>query len=122
MVAEDNAANMLLATDLLEVAGFDVLQATSAQEGVSLAKAQSPDLILMDIGLPGIDGLEATRTLKDDPQTRDIPIVAVTSDVMMGDKERILTAGCKGYIPKPIDTRKFAELVAGFLSSEGQSQ
>lgn len=115
LIIEDNAANMELATDLLEVAGFDVLQAPAAEIGLDLARSQAPDLIVMDIGLPGMDGLEATRILKGDDTTNHIPILGASSHAMKGDQEKALAAGCCGYITKPIDTRTFADTVKRFL-------
>ena len=107
--------NLELATDLLEVAGYVVIQAETAEEGIKLAKTELPDLILMDIGLPGMDGLTATGVLKQEPMTKKIPIVALTSHTMRGDKGKMLTAGCDGYIAKPIDTREFPKAVARFI-------
>ena len=117
LVVEDNAANMELVTDLLGVGGFRVLQAATAEDGIRLAKAEHPDLILMDIALPGMDGLQATRLLGEDPETGGIPVVALTAHAMSGDKEKALAAGCVGYITKPIDTRAFARTVTLFLST-----
>lgn len=117
LVVEDNAANMELVTDLLGVGGFRVLQAATAEDGIRLAKAEHPDLILMDIALPGMDGLQATRLLGEDPETGGIPVVALTAHAMSGDKEKALAAGCVGYITKPIDTRAFARTVTLFLSA-----
>ena len=107
--------NMELVTDLLEVAGYKVLQVETAEAGIEMARAEAPDLILMDIGLPGMDGLTATGILKQDQLTKDIPIIALTSHAMKEDKERITAAGCDGYITKPIDTRDFPKMVAHFL-------
>lgn len=115
LVVEDNEANMELATILLKVAGFEVLQALTAEIGIEVAVSEAPDLILMDIGLPGMDGLEATRILKADAVTRSIPVLATTSHAMTGDQEKALAAGCDGYITKPIDTRTFADTVKRFL-------
>ena len=115
LVIEDIAINMELVTDLLELAGYKVLQAEAAETGIEMARVESPDLILMDIGLPGMDGLTATGILKQDQLTKDIPIIALTSHVMKGDEKKILAAGCNGYISKPIDTREFPKLVAHFL-------
>ena len=116
LVIEDVPMNMVLVTDLLEYNGCHVLQAETAEVGIELARKRSPDLILMDISLPGIDGLEATRILKEDPLTRDVPVVALTAHAMKGDDEKALRAGCSGFITKPIDTRHFIEIVAGYLS------
>lgn len=115
LVVEDNKANLELATDLLEVAGFEVLQAPTAEIGIDLARSQIPDLIVMDIGLPGMDGLEATRILKADAVTQSIPVLATTSHAMTGDQEKALAAGCDGYLTKPINTRTFADTVKRFL-------
>jgi CheY-like chemotaxis protein len=118
LVVEDNPANMELAVDLLEVGGFRTLQAATAEEGIRLARAERPSLILMDIGLPGMDGLQATRLLKQDPQTAGIPVIALTAQAMDGDREKTLAAGCLGYITKPIDTRTFAQTITLFLSAQ----
>ena len=115
LIVEDNEANMELATDLLEVAGFEVLQAPTAEIGLDLARSQAPELIVMDIGLPGMDGLEATRILKGDATTQHIPILGASSHAMKGDQEKALAAGCDAYITKPIDTRTFAETVTRLL-------
>jgi CheY-like chemotaxis protein len=118
LVVEDNPANMELAVELLEVRGFRTLQAATAEEGICRAKAERPSLILMDIGLPGMDGLAATRLLKQDAQTAGIPVVALTAQAMEGDREKTLAAGCLGYITKPIDTRTFAQTITLFLSAQ----
>ncbi len=111
LVVDDNALNLELVTDLLEVAGFTVHSATTAEEGIQLARSLNPDVILMDVGLPGMDGLEATQILKRDPKTRDIPLLALTAHAMRGDREKALEVGCDGYITKPIDTRTFVKEV-----------
>lgn len=117
LVVEDNAANMKLAVYLLETAGHEVLQAADAEEGVRLARERQPTLILMDVQLPGMDGLVATRLLKGDLTTRAIKILALTALAMGGDKEKIRAAGCDGYLAKPIRYREFlarvAEMVTG---------
>jgi len=118
LVVEDDALNMELATDLLEIAGYTVLQAGTAGEGLKLARSAKPELILMDIRLPDIDGLTATRMLKEEPLTRQIPVVCLTASVMPGDESRSLAAGCVGYIRKPIDTRAFAANVAAFIGAQ----
>ncbi len=117
LIVEDNQMNMELATDLLEASGYVVIQAEAAEEGIELARVESPDLILMDISLPGMDGLQATGVLKHDPKTKDIPVIAMTAHAMKGDEEKALTAGCTGYITKPIDTREFPKAVARFIES-----
>lgn len=111
LAIEDNAANMKLAAFLLEQAGHEVLQAADAEEGIRLARERMPELILMDVQLPGMDGLAATRLLKGDAATRDIKIVALTAFAMSGDKEKIRAAGCDGYIAKPIRYQEFLKVV-----------
>lgn len=117
LVVEDNPANMKLAALLLEHAGHQVLRAESALDGIALARAEHPQLILMDIQLPGMDGLEATRHLKAAEVTRSIKVVALTAFAMQGDQERILAAGCDGYIAKPIQYKEFLAEVARQLAS-----
>ncbi|MCD4811177.1 response regulator [bacterium] len=121
LIVEDNSMNLELATDLLEAAGYFVIQAGSAEEGIKLARADSPDVILMDIGLPGMDGLEATRVLKQDLATKNIPVIALTAHAMQGDEEKALAAGCAGYIAKPINTRAFSRTVSQFIDSDREN-
>jgi two-component system cell cycle response regulator DivK len=116
LVIEDNAANLTFAVFLLESAGHDVLTATDAEVGLSMARADNPDLILMDIQLPGMDGLEATTLLKSDIATRDIPVIALTALAMKGDEERIRAAGCDGYIAKPMRYKEFLAAIAAQLA------
>lgn len=101
LVVEDSPTNMMLDVNVLESAGHQVLQAEDAETGIRIAREAHPDLIFMDIQLPGMDGLEATRQLKADPATRHIPIYALTAFSMKGDEERIRAAGCDGYLSKP---------------------
>jgi CheY-like chemotaxis protein len=115
LIIEDNPMNMELATDLLEAAGYSLVQASDAEAGITLATAELPDLILMDIALPGMDGLQATQILRQDPRTCRIPIVALTAHAMKGDAEKAADAGCVGYLAKPIDTRSFVQTVAQFI-------
>jgi two-component system cell cycle response regulator DivK len=115
LVVEDNPANMTLATFLLKSAGYAVLSATDAEAGLALARAEQPDLVLMDIQLPGMDGLQACAILKKDTATRDIPVIALTALAMKGDEERIRAAGCDGYIAKPLAYREFLATVAARL-------
>ncbi len=115
LVVEDNPANMTLAVFLLESAGHAVLTATNAEAGLALARDEHPDLILMDIQLPGMDGLEATALLKQDEATRAIPVIALTALAMKGDEGRILAAGCDGYIAKPLQYKDFLAVVAARL-------
>ena len=117
LVIEDNAANMTLATFLLESAGHTVLAASNAEAGLTLARDAQPALILMDIQLPGMDGLEATVLLKSDAATRDIPVIALTALAMKGDEERIFAAGCDGYIAKPMRYKDFLREISVRLGS-----
>ena len=119
LIIEDNYLNLTLAKDLLVLAGFTVWEAVDAEKGIQLARKQLPDLILMDIQLPGMDGLCATRMIKEDPKLKHIPVVAMTSHAMKGDEEIARQAGCVGYLTKPIDTRNFADTVAGYLKPGG---
>ena len=116
LIIEDNAANMTLAAFLLESAGHAVIRATDAEAGLLLAREQHPDLILMDIQLPGMDGLEATALLKGSDATRAIPVIALTALAMKGDEERIRAAGCDGYIAKPMRYHDFLAAVAAHLT------
>jgi len=116
LVVEDNPANMKLARTLLESAGHDVLSATAAESGLILARAEQPSLILMDIQLPGMDGLEATMQLKRDSATSSIPVIALTALAMKGDEARIRAAGCDGYIPKPLRYQEFLATIAAQLA------
>jgi CheY-like chemotaxis protein len=117
LVVEDNLLNLELVTDLLEVGGFVVAHARTAEEGIRAARELSPDLVLMDLSLPGLDGLAATRALRADPATRHLAIVALTAHAMQGDEAIALRAGCDGYLTKPIDTRSFAAKVAAFIAA-----
>jgi len=118
LIVEDNADNMSLATMLLESEGYAVLGAPDAEAGLTLARDERPHLILMDIQLPGMDGLEATRLLKRDDATRTIPVIAVTALAMKGDEERIRAAGCDGYIAKPIRYQEFLATIAAQLARD----
>jgi two-component system, cell cycle response regulator DivK len=115
LVVEDNAANMTLVVFLLESVGHTVLSATNAEVGLTMARAEKPDTILMDIQLPGMDGLEATRLLKADQTTAQIPVIALTALAMKGDEERIRLAGCNGYISKPIRYKAFLASISEVL-------
>ena len=115
LIVEDNPANMTLATFLVQSAGHTVISATDAEAGLTLARAEQPGLILMDIQLPGMDGLEATRQLKRDAVTRAIPVFALTALAMKGDEERIRAAGCDGYIAKPLAYRDLFAILSAQL-------
>jgi two-component system cell cycle response regulator DivK len=114
LIVEDNERNMKLARDVLQFHGFRTVETVSGEEGVSMARESHPDLILMDISLPGIDGVEATRQLRDEPSTAHIPIVALTASVLQADRARFEEAGFVGLIPKPIDVLAFPEQVLAF--------
>jgi two-component system cell cycle response regulator DivK len=116
LVVEDNPTNMTLAVFLLQSAGHTVLSATDAEAGLTLAREAHPTLILMDIQLPGMDGLEATALLKADAATRAIPVIALTALAMKGDEERIRAAGCDGYIAKPMRYQEFLATIAEHLA------
>lgn len=117
LLIEDNAVNRRLAQFLLKSQGYEVWEVTSAPEAFASLKEKRPDLILMDIQLPGMDGLTATKQLKADPTTRDIPVLAVTSYAMKGDEAKAFEAGCSGYVTKPIDKTLFLQTVAKVLTN-----
>ena len=116
LVVEDNQLNMKLLRGLLKVSNFGILEALDAETGIEIAKEHRPDLILMDIQLPGMDGLEATQTIKNDPELKHIPVIALTSYAMSGDKEKALAAGCMDYVTKPISTKGLIEKLSKVLS------
>jgi CheY-like chemotaxis protein len=117
LIVDDNPSNTKLRAFLLQSKGYDVRTAANADEALSSINAHRPRLILMDIQLPGTDGLTLTRQLKSDPATKDISIIAATAYAMKGDEERALAAGCDGYLTKPIDTRQLPLDIARFLAS-----
>lgn len=121
LVVDDNPTNLKLVRIILEGAGFAVRTTTNAESVREILNDYRPAVILMDIQLPGIDGLELTRRLKDDPFTCDIRIVALTSYAMKGDEEKARAAGCDGYITKPIDTRSLAATVRGHVAAKSAS-
>lgn len=122
LIIEDNISNMMMAKDLLEMAGFKTLQAENADIGVKLAREQHPDLILMDMHLPIMDGYEASRILKSDPETQDIVIVGFTALAMEEEKEKAFAHGCSGIISKPIEVDHFTDTIAGFIKAKPQMQ
>jgi len=121
LIVEDNPVNLELAKDILENHGFDVLSAVNGLEALQTVQNLLPDLILMDLQLPGMSGLTVIETLKADPATSHIPVVAVTAFAMSTDENRARAAGCIGFITKPINTREFPRLVAEFLELNTQS-
>ena len=116
LIVEDNELNMKLFHDLLEAQGYEVLETREGLQALSLAREHRPDLILMDIQLPEISGLEVTKWLKEDDELASIPVVAVTAFAMKGDEEKIREGGCEAYIAKPISVANFLETVERFLS------
>lgn len=121
LIIEDSPTNMMLAVAVLESAGHTPIEAERASAGIEIAHLEHPDLILMDIQLPDMDGMEATRILKADPDTQDIPIIAVTAFAMKGDRERILEAGCDGYIEKPLRYRDLLIEIAAIADRKTSS-
>ncbi|MFZ4828101.1 MAG: response regulator [Phototrophicaceae bacterium] len=115
LVIEDNPDNMMLITDVLESLEYQVLQATDGEQGIIKTQAEIPDLILMDLSLPKVDGWTATRQIKGDSSLKHIPIIALTAHAMMGDKERALNAGCDDYLSKPINLKELAGKLKKYL-------
>jgi two-component system cell cycle response regulator DivK len=116
LYVEDNADNRLLVRRVLQAEGYRMIEADTAGGALELLKRQVPSLILMDINMPDIDGYTLTARLKTDPRLKGVPIIALTANVMRGDRERTLDAGCDGYIQKPIDVDALPEQIAGFLA------
>mgnify|MGYP001228304597 CR=1 FL=1 len=117
LVVEDNDTNMMIFRDLLVTEGYEVREATTAEAAFAVARSEPIDLILMDVQLPGMDGIEAVRVLRNDPCTREIPIVAVSAHALAPHSKRALEAGCIGYVTKPIRSRDFRERVRSYLGS-----
>lgn len=115
LLVEDNEDNLVVYRTILDHVGYNVLEARDGEEGVSRARQEHPDLILMDISIPKIDGWEATRRLKADQATRDIPIIALTAHALEEDRERAIAAGCDGYLAKPVEPRRVVEEVQRFV-------
>jgi len=122
LIIEDNLLNLELASDLLEANGFVVSSAQTAEEGLGLVRQMLPDLVLMDFGLPGMDGLTATKNLKANPATSHVTVVGLTAHAMKGDEAIALAAGCDGYLTKPIDTRTFIETITRFITAANSRQ
>jgi two-component system, cell cycle response regulator DivK len=121
LVVEDNPRNLKLVRDLLEHLGYRTLEATTAEDGLALARAHRPDLVLMDVQLPGMDGVQALTRLRADPATSGIPVVAVTAFAMKDDRARFVAAGFDGYLEKPIDVRAFPGQVAEMLNQSARA-
>lgn len=120
LVVEDNDMNMQLVEYLLEEEGLEIMKATSGEEALELTSSRRPDLVLMDIHLPGMDGLSVARAMRQRERTRDIPILALTAHAMRGDRDRFLEADCDGYISKPIDVRSFISTIRSYLPEESE--
>jgi len=121
LVVEDDELNLKLVRTLLQFNKFNVLTAMNAEKGIQLAREHRPDLILMDIQLPGMDGLTATGILKNDPELKHIPVVALTAHAMQGDDKKALAAGCNGYLTKPINTRDFRASIEKYFSIDDET-
>ncbi len=120
LYVEDNFENRLFVRRVLEsIMGLEMLEAYDGQTGIDMAQTEKPDLILMDVGLPGMDGLETTGKIKEIPATSQIPVIALTANAMKGDRERCLAAGCDGYLQKPIGVTELRQQVLQFLNSPG---
>lgn len=119
LYVEDNFENRLFVRRVLESMGLEMLEAYDGQAGIDIAQAEKPDLILMDVGLPGMDGLETTAKIKENPSISQIPVIALTANAMKGDRERCLAAGCDGYLQKPIGVTELRQQVLQFLNSPG---
>ena len=115
LIVEDNEKNRKLVRDVLQFKGYKTVEAVTAEEGIQLARAERPDLILMDIQLPGMDGMTALSHLKADPATAGIPVIALTASAMTEDREKILATGFDGYMTKPINVKEFTEVVRQML-------
>jgi len=115
MVVEDNEKNRKLMRVVLKSKGYNVIEAATGEEAINTLKKHKPDIILMDIQLPGIDGITLVKQIKADANTNDIPIIAVTAYAMKGDEQKILSSGCNGYISKPIDTRELPNIIEQYL-------
>jgi len=117
LIIEDNEKNRRLMRDVLRYYDYEIIEAENGDEGIKKARHYKPDLILMDMQMPLMDGFTATQILKNAPETKDIKIIAVTSFAMVGDREKIMQSGCDDYMSKPIDTRALPEIVKGLLGS-----
>lgn len=117
LVVEDNRDNMTLITDVLSSLDYHVVQATDGEQGVELANREKPDLILMDLSLPRMDGWTATRSIKANPELKHIPIIALTAHAMVGDRERAIEAGCDDYISKPINLQELASKLVRYVGA-----
>ena len=121
LLVEDNEDNRIVYSTILKHFGYEVIEALNGEEGIAKARSEKPDLILMDISIPIIDGWEATQVLKHDPSTRSIPIIALTAHAMSGDREKAMQAGCDDYHPKPVDFSKLLSQIEAALGTPATS-
>ncbi len=120
LIIEDNEKNLKLVRDVLQVKGYETIEAMTGEEGLVLAASRKPDLVLMDIQLPGINGIDALRAMRADPATAHIPAIAVTASVMTQDRKHIMEAGFDAYLGKPLDLREFLATVKRFVEAPGK--
>ena len=120
LIVEDNDKNLKLVRDVLQVKGYETIEAGTAEDGIALARSRKPDLVLMDIQLPGMNGIDALKVLRGDADTARIPVIAVTASVMQQDRNLITEAGFDGYIGKPINLKEFIDTVRAMLQREGK--
>lgn len=117
LAIEDNNSNMLLISRVVEAEGYDLIRAEDGNSALELLTSETPDLILLDINIPGIHGLDLARQLKSDDRLARIPVIATTANVLLGDKERCLEAGCDAYLPKPLDIRELRQMMSTYLTN-----
>lgn len=122
LVVEDNERNLKLVRDVLQYAGYEIIEASTGEDGVELAQSLSPDVILMDLQLPDIDGMEALRRIRESPATADVPVIAVTAFAMQDDRARAIDAGFDGYLEKPLNVRELPAQVQQFLTARNLAQ
>ena len=115
LAIEDNKVNMLLVSRVVEAAGYELIRAEDGPRALELLEERRPDIILLDVNIPGIHGLELVRMIKEDDRLGDVPVIATTANVLVGDKERCLEAGCDEYLPKPLDIRRLREVMARYI-------
>ena len=118
LAIEDNKVNMLLVSRIVESEGYSLLRAEDGPSALTLLRETHPDIILLDVNIPGIHGLDLARTIKDDAKLAQIPLIATTANVLVGDKERCLEAGCDEYLPKPLDIRRLREVMRQYMANE----
>ncbi|MCA9992458.1 MAG: response regulator [Ardenticatenaceae bacterium] len=115
LCVEDNPTNMLLVARIIEAEGYTLLQSARGDKALEILQEIVPDLVLLDINVPGLDGLELAREMRQDPRLQNVPIIATTANVLVGDRERCLEAGCDEYMPKPLDIRRLRQLIRSFM-------